>query len=259
MPTVNIVPSMDVSMNSGGVFGQTNWNNAHDSTSGSIPSDTHKGSDSAANILGWFGNRVSNIFGTNYWRTKRVWFDIDVASSVLAGATITSATFNIKGRTFSAGFGKILGDTDLILVKGNYDSSSAATTQDIDAIAGFEAGWDDEDATTYSDELSEWVVSADASGDYNEFTMTSDAITDMQTHLDAETKFQFVMMEHSYDYNDVAPSNTSLVVEGNYFTIRESNTSHRPYMAITYTTTAPAGVLTLNSGVLDITSGKLEL
>jgi len=171
--------------------------------------------------------------GTSYVISRTFWsFDtsgISVAPS--------SATFKIYGFSTSS--------SDVIALKSDYmfhdgEETTGGSVLDYSSITNGETPLGNSDGSgagtfastsvvEYSNEVSTWSTSG-----YNDFTLNSDALSDMAS-LDT---FKIAVVNYDYDYLDIEPSGGTLVTSGIYLSnyTGTSRDSYIDYTAGTATT-----------------------
>ena len=156
--------------------------------------------------------------GSATWYIFRSFFYFD--TSGITG-TVDSATLRIYGRSYTTG--------DVIAVKSNSDITNLSTA-DFDAIEGWNSsGVDNEsNVTKYSSEISTW------SSGYNDITLTSDALTDMEN----DNTLYVCLMNYDYDLKNVDPNTATDTKNGLYY-INYTGTSRDPYIDYTLATVTP--------------------
>ena len=177
---------------------QTSWANARDATSGTSPGTTSSGT-SVFTIVGRAASRGGSI---NYSVTRS--FMVFDTSSITA--TVASATLSIYGQSSN--------DGSVIAVKSTAfggDGGTALASGDFDAILGWSAGSSlAGSATVYGAQIltTDWSTRS-----YNDFTATSDLLTDMKNNDVVIICF----MDYTNDYlNSALTSNASLNCGGYY-------------------------------------------
>ena len=167
--------------------------------------------------------------GAATWYIYRSFFYFD--TSGITG-TVDSATLKIYGRSYTTG--------DLIAVKSNSDITNLSGS-DFDAIDGWNSsGVDNEsNVTKYSSEISTW------SSGYNDITLTSDALTDMEN----DNTLYVCLMNYDYDLKNVDPGTATDTRNGLYY-INYTGTSRDPYIDYTLAAvTAPQNALFFVGGI----------
>ncbi len=156
--------------------------------------------------------------GAATWYIFRSFFYFD--TSGITG-TVDSATLKIYGRSYTTG--------DLIAVKSNSDITNLSGA-DFDAIEGWNSsGVDNEgNVTKYSSEISTW------SSGYNDITLTSDALTDMEN----DNTLYVCLMNYDYDLKNVDPNTATDTKNGLYY-VNYTGTSRDPYIDYTLATVTP--------------------
>ena len=180
-------------------------------------------------------------FGNSFFYIYRTYSDFDL-SSLPAGAIITAATINLFGEAVSG-----VDQSDIIIVKGTYDSSLAV--EDFDSIDNWSSGT--ATPTAYSSVLA--AGSYDTS-DYNSISLNSTAITDLQSAYEGGTRFKTVYMNHTHDHENSLPSSGQLV--GLDYIGMQGDASQRPYLELTYLKSS--GFLHLKNGTIKITDGTFK-
>ena len=221
---------------------QSSWANARDATSG-----TASLNNQAYNNFTAIGRGPSRGGGIIYY-VYRSFMVFD--TSGITG-TVASATLSIRGVSAN--------DGSVIAVKSNAfggDGGTSLANGDIDAIAGWSAGSSlAGSATIYGSQIltSSWSTSG-----YNDFTATSDLLTDMKNNNVVIICF----MDYTNDYlNSALTSNTTLKC-GAYYA-EYTGTTRDPKIDYTLAATGYAndvnGVASANIGkVMGVTTANIE-
>ena len=189
------MPTIYANSTDGSVGAATSlWDVVHDATGAKQALFTSAHSDTAVRA----GMDDAAIF--------RVFMSFDTSGISVAP---TSATLKI--------YGKANDTSNLIVVKSTQSSADNNTFNDLD---GYEVGFDDDDLTAYSSQITSWSTSG-----YNDITLNSTALNDMVS----EDEFKVAIINYDYDYLDVEPAGGVNVTAGMYFT-QETGTDKDPYI-----------------------------
>ena len=218
---------------------QSSWVNARDATSGTASLNSSLSSYFTGVIRG--PSRSGGIVYTVY----RSFMVFDTSSIT---GTIASAELSIYG--FSSNDGSV------IAVKSNAyggDGGTALANGDFDAIAGWSAGGSlAGSATVYGAQktTTNWETS-----DWNNFTATSDLLTDMKNNNVVTICF----MDYTNDYlNSALTSNASLNC-GGYYAENYAKRPHIDYTLATGYANDVNGVASANIGkVMGVATANIE-
>ena len=187
MPEI-IANTTDGNQNSGIVSAGTGWSTAHDAVGFLNPATTQTSTSA-------FGPRVE--FSTNrggIYYIVRNFFDFDLSSIT---DTITEATFSAMT--------SVNGGHDAIVVKSGHDPSTTTDDWFSTWLTGQSitlSGWDTGDVTAYS---SNHTVAGN--GSFTDYTLNSDAITQLNSIAGTSTKFKIALLNYDHDYLNVDPNN----------------------------------------------------
>ena len=187
----------------------TAWNTLHDATTGTNVNST----DQRYNLT--VRTTCAQVGRTYTFGIGRYFMKFDTSGISVAPS---SATLKIKGFDQTSG--------DVIAIKGTALGGGTLATSDFNNFDGYASGWTSSDTTPYSAEVSTWTHNS-----YNDFTLNSDALSDMASL----STFYVVIMNHTYDYLDVVPvsgrSCASNEFNGMYFS--DAGGSYVPYIDYT--------------------------
>jgi hypothetical protein len=183
----------------------TNWDDAHDATSGTAYSNGTR------DFLGIYASKTSGRFGGVSIRVYRYFFEFDTED-----ITVTPTAASVKIR----GVGGVTGD--IIAVKTT--QSSPPVNGDFDAITGWDNDADNtSNVTAYSNELALWTNSG-----WNSIALNSTALSDMAS-LDS---FKFALINHTYDLSNTDPNLGTTESNGLYLSEWTSQ-AYGPYIDYT--------------------------
>ena len=220
--------------------GHANWDDARDlATAGSISTNSHHASQMV---------KVARSSGAKYF-IHRTFFAIDTST---ISVKPSSAILKIVGKTYKS--------SDFIVMKVNAGAaggkSAAWEAADFDQVA-----W----GTAYSavvDVSEDYTVADDTT--YNEITLNDAALQDMADLSD----FKFCVVDHTYDYNDTAPSVNGTNLRTGGWLVTEEGTGRDPKIsyvegsATTFTESTPVSLIaddfTINSVAIDALSVQYE-
>ena len=176
----------------------SSWANARDATSGSSVVTNYT---SSANFT--YVSKGPARGGGSAFTVQRSFIAFDTSSIT---GTVSSATLSVRGVNMNTG--------SVIAVKSNAyggDGGTSLASSDFDAIAGWSAGSSlAGSATVYGSQI---LTSSWSTTGYNNFTATSDLLTDMKN----QNVVIICFMDYTNDYlNSALTSNTTLRCGGYY-------------------------------------------
>ena len=221
------------------ILGQSSWANARDATAGSFVGVGNTISSAFTQVHKTAGRGGGTLFGV--YRSFMV-FD----TSGITG-TVASATLSIYGVSQN--------DGSIIAVKSTAfggDGGTALAKADIDAISGWSSGSSlAGSATTYGSNVFKPPSDTWSTSGYNDFTATSDLLTDMQN----DNVVIICFMNYTNDYlNSALTANAFLDTGGHY--ANYTGTSRDPKIDYTLAATgygdtvngvAPANISKVNA------------
>lgn len=234
------------------------WNTSHDlTTAGAI--DTNNNSGTAFTV----GVSFSGYGGGTY-SIYRFYSDFDL-SGIPSGATINSAKLKLYGASSTSPHSSVtVAETDFIILQGTFTDGSTLATSMYDEFSGFTSGWDGTDSgiIEYSgEEASSWDDDA-----YNEITLNSTAIGDIENRAGGSTRLAMVIMNHDHDYHDNpdGENGNSVDINNDYFKINfnmEPAGSNPPQLVVDYTEAAKTtGPFKIEAGAkVKVLSGKFKV
>lgn len=227
-------------------IGQSSWANARDATSSSHINTTYTSSSSFTQVHKFSGRGGGNSYGV--YRSFIV-FDTSGITS-----TVASATLSIYGVSQN--------DGSIIAVKSNAFGGDGGTTlakADFNAIVGWSAGSSlAGSATTYGSNVFKPPSDTWSTSGYNDFTATSDLLTDMQN----DNVVIICFMNYTNDYLNSELTVNAFLDTGGYYA-NYTGTSRDPKIDYTLAATgygdtvntvAPANI----AGVNGVATANIE-
>jgi len=213
MPTITVDATYQGFIRRAEILGSANWSTTRDAGSGT-QADTVTTATNAGAIRSTLETARGGI-SQGITRTF-LFFDLDSIPTEAKG-NITSATLKVLGVSS--------GNADSIPVKasawGGAGNTSTLSTGNFSSL---------DFNTPYSSEKIGWNTSG-----YNDYTLNSDAISDINTVSgisigDSEYFLNVAVIEHDYDYSNIAPPDPTTVANG----VRFLDSTNKIKLELTY-------------------------